>query len=191
MRPRAARGVDAVDMDAIAARFALRGGERSHIRKQSGRGLRRRSLWLRADEASDCHHRARGDEGCNMFLPLHGALPSFYFELVIAVPIGVARHSAVILALVAASWRMRFASSSAAPPLISKVCEASRSCTFGSCRILAISVLRRDTTPGGVPPVVSTANQEVTGGMLVSPASRSVGTSGKYLLRAASVSAIG
>src|SRR6516225_8874538 len=51
--------------------------------------------------------------------------------------------------------------------------------------------LRVEPGDDGLPAVVSTANHDVTGGMLLMPASRSVGTSGRYLVRSPSVTAMG
>src|SRR5262249_24634852 len=58
------------------ARFALRRGVGSHVRKQSDRRLRGRLLDLRAEQASRRHRGARAEESCKSFLPVHWRYPS-------------------------------------------------------------------------------------------------------------------
>src|SRR5262249_27897326 len=82
--PYTGRGVHTINMDAIAARFALCGRERSHIGKHSigslG-GLRDGSLNLRAEEAGNQHgSAARPEEPSKKLLAVHRCSPGCSFD---------------------------------------------------------------------------------------------------------------
>src|SRR5262249_57343884 len=94
--PHTGGSVHTIDMNAVAARFALCGRERSHIGKHhtgSWGGLRDGSLNLRGDEAGNQHGSAARSEECSKkLLPVHRYSPSYSFDFGIRAPVPPAHH---------------------------------------------------------------------------------------------------
>jgi|SRR6516162_3582374 hypothetical protein len=83
--PHTGGSLHTIDMNAVAARFALCGRERSHIGEHyicSRGGLRDGSLNLRGDEAGNQHGSAARSEECSKKLLLvHWCSPSCLFDV--------------------------------------------------------------------------------------------------------------
>src|SRR5262249_19357892 len=83
--PGAGRGVDAIDMDTVAARLALRGGERADI-GEARVGALRVGTFIGDTQQTDCERGACSDARGKTMLPIHRRSPSLLLVVPLILP---------------------------------------------------------------------------------------------------------